>query len=202
MEKKELEIPQSWDEVTVEKFQLLQNIEIDREGQVNYMVEVISILSGADRSYIEGVNLENLNVLTAEMEFLQTPLTTERVEIITIDGEKYKWKGDFNKLTVGEMVTIEQIIDLEDLNYSLAFDVICAVLLRRVKEDGSLEEFDGDEFVKNREKFSKLPITDVNGMIVFFSLGVSNSTQSLVVTSKEKKTMKECLWKIWKWKKK
>ena len=200
-------IPQGWDEVTIERFQMLQTLKDvkEYESQLTYMIDVISILADVDVSYISGINMENLNLIANDMGWLQEDIKSDKKEVITVDGVEYKWKGKFNELTVGEMISIEQVIDLEELSYNMSFDVIMAILLRKIKEDGTLEEFDAKSFEVMREKFSKLMITEIYGMIVFFSLGVksfmSNIQESSVPAVTEKKTNSSQK-RSWLWKRK
>ena len=200
-------IPQGWDEVTIERFQMLQTLKDvkEYESQLTYMIDVISILADVDVSYISGINMENLNLIANDMGWLQEDIKSDKKEVITVDGVEYKWKGKFNELTVGEMISIEQVIDLEELSYNMSFDVIMAILLRKIKEDGTLEEFDAKSFEVMREKFSKLMITEIYGMIVFFSLGVkgfmSNIQESSVPAVTEKKANSSQK-RSWLWKRK
>jgi len=179
-------IPSGWDEISVRKFQEIQLI--DRESydsQILYMIDIISILADIDKHIVCGINISNLNTIASNMMWIQKSVSTERVHNIEIGKDTYKWKGDFNSITVGEMVSLEQVIDLEELSFSMTFDVILAIFLRKVKPDGTLEEFKAEEFEANREKFSELKITDVYGMIVFFSVGVTSSIKTIQDYSKE-----------------
>ena len=74
-------------------------------------------------------------------------------------------------MTVGEAISIELPIDLEELTFTLSYDVVLAVMLR---EEG--KKFDANLFKENRVKFSELPITEVLGMLLFFLNGGQTST--------------------------
>ncbi len=205
MSKMEISIPQSWDEVSLQKFGALQLLNVDDyQSNILYMVDVISLLADVDKDVVSGINLGNLNILSEEMSFLQTPIKKEKKETIIIDGITYKWKGDLNSLTLGELISIETVIDLEELSYQMSYDVICAVLLRKVDKDGNLEEFNAETFNEQRELFSKLPVTDVNGMILFFLRGEQDSMRHSEVCSplNNKMTQKTSQKKKLSWRKK
>ena len=74
-------------------------------------------------------------------------------------------------MTVGEAISIELPIDLEELTFTLSYDVVLAVMLR---EQGS--KFDAKLFKENRDKFGSLPITEVLGQLLFFLNGGQNFT--------------------------
>ena len=115
---------------------------------------------------LDFLTVESFNEVAKEIAFIQHPITEDIVEEINIRGEVYKWNGNLNQIAVGEMLSIEQIIDLEDLSYTGSIDVVLAVLLRKDKED-----FDSSVFTERRELFNELPITEVNGMLSFFLRG-------------------------------
>ena len=137
--------------------------------------------------------LEIINEIVLNFGFLKEEISQDKIEQIDFRGEGYEWVGSFNELTVGEMLSIEQIIDLEELTYNMSYDVVCAILLRK---DG--EEFDASNFKENRELFGELPITDVMGMIVFFLNGGKISTQHIKTYSLIKMSMNTQR-RRWKW---
>lgn len=197
----ELEVPTDWSDVTVNQFQQLQTLKIDEyESELLYMVSVISILAGVDENVIMGDNIENLTLLIGEMDFINKPLPNEIKEEIKIGKQKFGWKSSLNKISVGEMVSIETVIDLEELSYNSSLDVICAVLLRTFDKEGKLEDFDGDLFEERRKLFGELPITDVYGKVFFFSTGDNKSLKS-TVDSLVQTTEKDLQKKRWSWKK-
>ena len=86
------------------------------------------------------------------------------------------------------MLSIEQVIDMEELTYDMALDVVCAILLRK---EG--EEFDSNLFAERRELFNTIPITEIKGMVNFFSNGGRHSiqnTKDFSITVKQKRKRK------------
>ena len=185
MGRKEIEIsvPQSWDEINVIQFQRLQEVDKDNYTELEYIIELVTILCDVNIEYIRGINLKNLNIISEQLKFLQTPVSTEQKKVIEIDGVKYAWKSDFQSLTLGEMISIEHVIKVEELSYTASYDVVMAVLMRKVKEDGTLEDFNAAEFTKNREIFSNVSINDINGMLVFFLNGNEHYMKTTVAYS-------------------
>jgi hypothetical protein len=198
---KTITIPSSWNEVTVLQYQKIQMLDVTKyESNLTYMTEVIAILANTSKDYIGGVNVNNLVTLINEMEWLNEPIKEDKKEEVLIGDDKYHWKGSFNSLTVGEMISIEQVIDIEELSYVMAMDVILAVLLRKKLENGELEDFDPKIFNDRRELFSTLKITDVYGMVLFFSSGEDSYTSNIKVCSTKGKMEKmNLLKKSWNW---
>lgn len=158
-------VPTSWDDVTVNQYQALSSLnKDDYKSTLQYTVDVIHILCELDDSL--SLPLETVKQITDEISFATTEPSVEKFDEFEFKGDKYNWIGNFNQLTVGEALSIEQQIDLEDLSFSQSFDVVLAVLLRK---NGN--GFNSSEFKKNRVAFGELPVTKVIGMILFFLNG-------------------------------
>ena len=183
----EIIVPTSWNEVSVNTFQELKLIKReDFKTDFNYLRAIIKHLCNIED--IDKIPLNIINEISEEVKFINAPITTERFKEVKIDNDTYRWVGSFNSLTVGEIISIEQIIDLEELTFDLSTDVVAAILLRKVLDDGSLEEFNSDLYNERRELFGNVSIADVNGMLVFFLNGGQSYTKTttgyLVVKAK------------------
>lgn len=163
-------VPQDWEDMTVHQFQLIR--QCDSSVNINtYLVNVIHVLTDVPIATIEELSYEDFANIVEKMKWAQSELKSERTEAIDIDGVTYKYVKDFNKLSVGEIVSIEQTIDSEKLTFDGAIDVVLAVLLRKADPDGSVPKFDADAFSANRDLFSELKITDVYANVSFFLNG-------------------------------
>jgi len=161
----EINVPTSWNDVTVGKYQALTQINReDYKTELAYSVAVLQVLCDLDE--IHSLPLAAINELAPHVAFMSQEIPTEKYKTVNIDGVNYNWINAFNEIKVGEAVSIELPIDLEELTYALSYDVVLAVMLR---EDG--KEFNAKEFKANRIKFSELPITEVYGMLLFFLNG-------------------------------
>jgi len=180
MKRIKIVVPTCWEDVTLNKYQALK--EIDRDDfktDYAYSVEVIKVLCDLDD--ISLMNIKTQETIINEIGFINEPITTNKIKQFNFEGNFYKWGASLNGLTVGEMLSIEQMIDLEELSYTMSYDVVCAVLLRQDNET----EFDADKFNERREIFGRLPITYINGMIGFFLRGgqiYTTTSQEYLVT--------------------
>ena len=161
----EINVPTSWNDVTVNQYQALTQVNKDNyKTDLGYTTAVLQILCDLD-SMVE-LPLQAIADLAPYIAFLSTEPSKEKYNTLTYKGKKYDWLPSFNSITVGEAISIELPIDMEELNFALSYDVVLAVMLR---EDG--EEFNAKEFNKNRELFGQLPISEVLGQILFFLSG-------------------------------
>lgn len=185
-------VPTSWEDVTLNQYQALAQINAeDYKSKLRYSMQLVQILCDIDD--VSKFPLEVINDIVLNFDFLREEIPSERKDEIEFNGKVYKWAGSFNELTVGEMLSIEQIIDLEELSYNMSYDVVCAVLLR---EDG--EEFNANKFNDNRALFGELPITDVMGTILFFLNG-GRVCMEHIKTYSLKKTRTNTQRRRWKW---
>jgi len=162
-------VPSSWSDITVAQYQAITSLDKSAyKTDTRYIIDMVSIICGVDTLSLDA---ETFAKITGMLGFLGTEIKAEKKEEITIDGKVYRWKSNLNQITVGEMVSIEQVIDLEKLTYNLSYDVIAAVLMREVQEDGTMPEFDSKLFTKYREMLNEVPVTELSGMINFFIAG-------------------------------
>jgi len=189
-------VPTSWEDVTVERYQLIRALDRkDYKTDLGLSVAFVDIVCDIDSKEL---SITDFNTISKTIEFMSTDVVADIKKSINVYGDTYKWVADFNSLSVGEMLSIEQVIDMEELTYDMALDVVCAILLRK---DG--EAFDSNLFAERRELFNTIPITEIKGMVNFFSNGGRLSTQNTKVfsiTVKQKRKMKsrvkQILWKV------
>jgi hypothetical protein len=171
----EILVPTSWDDVTVDTYSRLKTIDPSNyDTLLQHTQAVIKCLCNIED--IGFITNKSLGDIANEITFVNEPITEEVVDDIRAGGKLFRWKGNLNQITLGEMLSIEQIIDIEQLSYQSSVDVVAAVLLREVDKDGKLMDFDSDKFKEYRELFSQLPITHFNGMMSFFLRGGQIST--------------------------
>ena len=158
-----VQIPNEWSDVTVSEFQQLAALSPDQIPNKR-IVSIISILTNIENPLL----LDNgtIREISEMLTFMNTPITKERFESFSHNGKHYEWIGGFDEITIGEQISIEQSIQMEELNYSQSFDLVMAVLLR---EKGV--EFDASKIKENRDLYSSFPVDVTHGMILFFLSG-------------------------------
>tara|TARA_R110001632_G_scaffold231783_2_gene371038 strand:- start:317 stop:1000 length:684 start_codon:yes stop_codon:yes gene_type:complete len=178
-------IPESWDDVTVNQYQALKELnKDDYNSDLGYANVVLQIL--CDIPTADPFTLDVVAKIMPYLNFVNTPPPTKKLKSFVYKDDSYNWIGDFGAITLGEAVSIEQIIDLEELTFDQSLDVVLAVLLRKNEE-----AFTAEGFTKNRISFGSLPISKVNGMLLFFLNGgkssINNMKDCLIMTATTKK---------------
>lgn len=179
----EINIPTSWSDITINQYQALTQINPDDyKSKFRYSCQLVQVLCDIDD--VSHFPLDIINEIILNFDFLSKEIPSNKKDVIEFRGRTFKWEASFNELTVGEMLSIEQIIDLEELTYNMSYDVVCAILLR---ENGSA--FDAGKFTEYRKLFGELPITDVYGTILFFLNGGRICTNPTVTYSLKRMNM-------------
>tara|TARA_R110002049_G_scaffold267764_1_gene444223 strand:+ start:167 stop:787 length:621 start_codon:yes stop_codon:yes gene_type:complete len=190
-----IEVPTSWNDVSVNQFQALTEIKRESyKSDLAHTCAIIQVLCNLDNT--TNLPLYVVNEISPLISFLGTELKHKRIKDVEYNGKEYEWLKSFDSITVGEIISIELPIELEELTHVLSYDVVLAVMLR---EKGS--KFDSDKFKENRELFGGLPITEVLGNILFFLSGgkdYSNHSKDYLVVPKITTTLRWRRWRRWK----
>jgi len=178
-------VPESWNDVTVNQYQALKELNRDDySSDLSYTNVILQVLCDIPSADI--LTLDSISKISPYISFLNKQPSAKKIKSFNYKGDVFSWIGDFGKITVGEAISIEQIIDLEELTYDQSFDVILAVLLRK---DG--ESFNSESFTNNRSFYGNLPITLVIGQLLFFLSGgvtcINNTADYSIVTATTKK---------------
>lgn len=179
LEKKEqFEIPDSWDDVTVEQFANIFALNKKELTDIEKSVEIISILSGIEKDYIYMMSPDEFKKIGEVIEFTNKDVEGNQVDSITVDDCVYYLKSDFDNLTMGEVISLELLLkESGGQMLSMMPELLC-IFLRKKKDNGKLEAFK-KSFMERSEIFKKISITDVNNIFLFFSDGENLSTSNM-----------------------
>ena len=185
-EAKEFSVPESWSEVSVSQFMEIVKLQEGME-ELNILqktIKMVCILTNIPEEYVEMIPIEQFYKIRDLLEYTNEEVDSSPCESITIDGEEYFIKNEFNQLTMGETITIETLME-GSKNVVSVFDELLCVFLRKKKENGKLEAFKSTFLQERKEIFGKAPISDMYSVLVFFSAGESSlgaNTQSSSVS--------------------
>jgi len=172
-----INVPTQWSDVTLGQYQAISQLDRDSyNSDLKYSSDIVQLL--CDIPNVQDLPINVLAQISEHITFLSEDVTKERLTSFKHNGKNYDWIGNFNEVTVGEQLSIEQTIDIEELTVNESFDVVCAVLLR---ENG--KPFDSNKFKENRELFNSFPVTKLLGMVLFFLNGGQLHTETMAAYS-------------------
>jgi formyltetrahydrofolate hydrolase len=197
IEGKTVELAESWDEITFQQY--IDIIGFNKEENSNPMLKAVKIISAISNKPSECEQLllkitrQDFEDLAKEFEWTNTKIDDVKndKEILEIDGRNYKIKKDYNKLTIGETVSVETLIannkNLDPL------EVAFGVLLREVDENGVEKGFNEDDFLYVIEQLkTKVMLLDVYNVISFFlstDKSSSKTSKGFSIHKKQKKSL-------------
>ena len=152
----------TWNDVTLEKYQQLVDIENDNKELIDKNSAYISVLF--DVPYSEELSLREYNRYTCKLKFLSTPLPKPQL--------KAKYDNYVLHKQVGN-ITMAQYIDFK--TYAMRGDVAGCLSCFLIPEGKTyLEGYDVEEV---KEYINKMPIPDVIAIQGFFLLYLKRFTQ-------------------------
>lgn len=174
---KSFDVPENWDEVTVQQFMGLVELQEEAKEEVNPLNTIIKLthlMTGIPIDIVEMVPVDQFHLIQDTLKYTKEEVDIEKKDSVEIDGDTYYIKNDFNSLTMGETITIETLVK-DTQNVMSIFDKLLCVFLRKKTKKGNLETFKSTFIEDRSEMFRRLPISEVYAIMVFFSSGVNSS---------------------------
>jgi hypothetical protein len=170
----------SWEEITLFDFCEIQEINQKQTSEILKFIEVLGVLSGERQVFVNKIlntQLEegDLQALEEGFSFLKEDIVEktmkkEKPEFFLFEGEKYVFKKEYAKFTLGEMSSFE--ILLKDKKETHPFILSAALLLRKYEN----QDFNADDMLYYIDNVCPyLLITDVIADLSFFLLTEKNS---------------------------
>jgi hypothetical protein len=177
--------PENWDEVNVRQFTELYKYKNPNNNDLMGAVNIISALAGIEQAVLLQMDIEDFKDLSNKLSFITKEIPKTDVDYLELNGDKYYLYSEFNKLTTGEVITIETLMEgsNNDVNKIMA-DLLC-LFLRKKDEEGKFEKFSTD-MLKRKEMFLDVPISNIYHIFLFFSLGKNTSTNNMKDSTKSK----------------
>ena len=121
-----LEIPTSWEDVTLEKYLTLindmENYRDDEEAQVALM---LTHLCGVEGQYLKSISKESYDMLKSKLSAFITPEDAPLVKFLEIDGVQYGFEPNLSKMSYGAYADISQYETFTiDKNWAKIMDVL------------------------------------------------------------------------------
>jgi len=191
---KDYELPEGWDEVSLEKFEKIVkhgSILSEYKSKILYAIELIAILLDAPVDDITRLDRPSYEILAEKCSWANGVPKTRMVKKWNINDVEYIAFEELNKLTMGDSVSLELMIN--ESNEQNVISNILPILVRKAKKvmrDGKevLEpgEFDADNYEKTKELFRKhMMISDVIWIKDFFLDGAKASSITMKATSEK-----------------
>lgn len=155
-----IEIPEKWEDVSLEKFIQLQSLYQDENKPT--IKEIISVLSEIPLDELNQYPALVIEKIADKIDYLKEEITQEVLNYIDIDGERYQINY-MEELKFGEYVDVQTVLDSDRTNFPAILGILC-------RKEGEIynDDFIALKLNKRIEMFSKQPITKIYPLIGFF----------------------------------
>ncbi len=169
---KEYKLTVNWDDVTVAQYSQIVKTQQDKTlTEIEMSVMLVHILSGIDIDTIYSMDLEQLKEIIGNIKFINEPLQHKEVDFIELKTDKYYLKKDFDKLSVGEMISLQVIEEeMRKDNVNNIYAYLPKFLCIFLRKEDEMDKFK-NEFMEREIMFGDCKIIQVNNLFTFFLSG-------------------------------
>lgn len=154
-------MPESWEEVSLKQFVELMRASDRNKGTNIDVRDVIAILTGKDKEWVNLLPAQFVNSLMIKLVFMHKAPDKTPTNEIRIKGETYRINF-VEELKFGEYVDINTLIQQDSLNYPAFLAILC-------RKEGEVYDDEFTSHIEERVKlFESIPVTDVLPVIAFF----------------------------------
>lgn len=167
----EFKLPTSWDEVSLSQYsKLMLAIEKEESTDIQLMIKSLEALVGIDGGLLTKVPLKQLKSAYNQLgELISSTPNNELSRVVEIDGIEFGFIPNFDELSLGEFVDLDNYLQDNWNNMSKIFAVLYRPVTRRDGNKYNIEEYSLKDIKERRELFSdRLSIDTIYGALVFF----------------------------------
>lgn len=186
------ELPTEWNEVSISQYSKLMKV-LDNEdaSEIEVIIRTLEALIGIESRVLTKAPLKYLKSVYVELAILTSKEPANHLKkVIEIDGVEYGMIPDFNDLTLGEFVDLDNYLQDSWNNLVKIFAVLYRPIVERKGDKYIIEDYTLKDIKERREIFSdKLSIDTAHGAMVFFydigSKLIENMVSSLEMQNQE-----------------
>lgn len=205
-------LPEGWDDITLNQFKQLMQLKAEEGEEVTYMLFFLSIVLDCPVFELEKVHIKSLEELNSKLNWIVTTKPKEELnQIVKIDGKKYYFNPKIDELGFGCFTFLQS--KLENGFWQNPEEILSCLLLpiKEIKRDYSkynglnyrkypvrisTEEFNLDKAIENSKVIGNVPINEVYSIANFFFLLLNQFTEDSlsslqVLNQQEKKNIQE-----------
>lgn len=187
-----INVKTSWSEVSLRDFLRLGTIEGNAD-LIDYRIQqrLRKIDVVCDLGYEKLLTLKKpmLAPILEKTSFIDRhPPKRDQKKPFKINGKEYVFYHDYNNLSAGEMISVEQLIMDAKQKGTNSTPGVLAILFRPTKEDGTIEDFDAKTWAERTEFFLDNLMTDkfFHELAFFLSNGNYSALNTLLSTENPK----------------
>jgi hypothetical protein len=165
-----IELPNSWEGVTIEQFQALQKILAENGDEYATNVAIISIMSGVPVDEIETYALKTYAKCMHTLSFLSEQLLGQVQKVVEFGGLRYDVITDVYKLNGGQYITLMHLMKDPDKVIDHLNEIMAVFLIPKKKTwyGWKKQPYDSEKHKEISEAMLQAPMTIVQPLSAFF----------------------------------
>ena len=167
---KEYNLISSWEDVTLEKW--LKLVEVETESKTKEAEDTITMLSNIPRDLVKALSIRDVAIIMSKIAELQQKQDSSLKNIIKVEGKEYGFHPDLDSITLGEYADIETMLKngIEN-NMPEVIAILYRPIVERKNDVYTIEAYDGNIRIR-AEEMKKMAAEQVESALrFFFSLG-------------------------------
>ena len=183
-----IELPNSWEGVTIEQFQALQKILAEKGDEYATNVAIISIMSGVPVDEIETYSLKTYAKCMRTLSFLSEQLLGQVQKVVEFGGLRYDVITDVYKLNGGQYITLMHLMKDPDKVIDQLHEVMAVFLVPKKKTwyGWKKSKYDPERHKETSEAMLQAPMTIVQPLSAFFLSSYLMSAKHILESSVRK----------------
>jgi hypothetical protein len=165
-----IELPNSWEGVTIEQFQALQKILQEKGDEYATNVAIISIMSGVPVDEIETYSLKTYAKCMRTLSFLSEQLLGQVQKVVEFGGLRYDVITDVYKLNGGQYITLMHLMKDPDKVIDQLHEIMAVFLVpkKKVWYGWKKQPYNSEKHKEVAEAMLQAPMTIVQPLSAFF----------------------------------
>ena len=183
-----IELPNSWEGVTIEQFQALQKILAEKGDEYPTNVAIISIMSGVPMDEIETYSLKTYAKCMQTLSFLTEQLVGEVQKAVEFGGLRYDVITDVYKLNGGQYITLMHLMKDPDKVIDQLHEIMAVFLVpkKKVWWGWKKQPYDSEKHKEVAEAMLQAPMTIVQPLSSFFLSSYLKYAEHILASSVRK----------------
>lgn len=190
----EITIPDSWGDITLEKFLVMnKDMEAYSDNAEAQLAFVIHHLTGLDLSKLKNVSAQSFDNIKDEIDKLFSRQENDLIKFVMIDGVEYGFEPNLSKMSYGAYIDITKFHKIEiNEDWAKIMNILYRPVNKKQGNNYSIKTYDGNS---DFEKWLKVPM-NVHFGALFFLLNLCKDLLNSTLSSLKEEVKEEAYKRI------
>lgn len=182
MKQEKITIKNSWKELSISEYVQIQDISLKQyDDDVDYALDILSILSDKDRSFLGSIPAPHIINIARSLNFLNTKMEKGTLQAkYTINGKNYNAILNVNDFSAIQYIDLSTLLKDNEGNKNLHY-ILAVILIPEGKEYNTYDIHEVANEIKNHFRF-----IDAYALSLFFSTLTKSLMQATQMLSARK----------------